>query len=84
MGVAAPEEAEVQRPCFGCLQHFSHVEWAAGVDPDGDGAERAADQCGDAAGDGVLAEAGGIEMDVHVDAAGSRDHALAVADCGCC
>ena len=26
MGVAAPEEAEIQRPCFGRLQHFSHVE----------------------------------------------------------
>ena len=77
--VAAPEEAEVHRPRLGGLQHLAGVEGAAAVDADRNRPERAAEHGGDARRDGVLDEAGRVEMHVHVDRARRDDHALAIA-----
>ena len=80
--IAAAEKAEIDRPMLGGLQHLADIERAAGIDADGDRAERAAEHGGDARGDGVLAQPGGVEMHVHVDGARRRDHAFAVAHRG--
>jgi hypothetical protein len=62
------------------LQHLADIKRAAGIDADGDWAERAAQHGGDAGRDRVLAQPGGIEMHVNVDRAWRGDHALAVTD----
>src|ERR1700691_2633760 len=63
---------------LGGLQHFANVKRTAGVDTDGDRAKRTAEHCGDARGDRVLAQPGGVEVDVDVDGAGRGDHAVAI------
>ena len=81
-GVAAAEEAEIDRPFFRRLQHLADVEGAAAVDADGDRPERAADHGRQSRRDGVLAELRGVEMHVDVDAARRRDHAFGIAHRG--
>ncbi len=82
VGIPPPQEAEIDGPVLGSLQHLADVEWSAGIDADRNGPERTAEHGGDAGSDGVLAQAGGIEMHVHVDGPGSGDETLAVAH-GC-
>jgi hypothetical protein len=78
-GVAAAEEAEIDRPLLGGLKHLTDIEGAAAVNADGDRPERAADHGGKSRADRVLAELRRVEMHVHVDAAGSRNQTLGVA-----
>ena len=80
--IAAAEETEIDRPVLGGLQHLADIERAAGIDADGDRAERAAEHRGDARRDGVLAQPGRVEMDMHVDGARRGDHAFAIAHRG--
>ena len=55
--IAAAEETEIDRPVLGGLQHLADIEGAAGIDADGDRAERAAEHRGNARRDRVLAQA---------------------------
>ena len=80
--IAASEETEIDRPMLGGLQHLADIERTAGVDADGDRAERAAEHRGDARRDRVLAQPGRVEMHVHVDGAGRGDHTFAIAHRG--
>ena len=80
--IAASEETEIDRPMLGGLQHLADVERTAGIDADGDRAERAAEHGGDARRDRVFAQPGRVEMHVHVDGAGRGDHAFAIAHRG--
>ncbi len=80
--IAAAEKAEIDRPMFGGLQHLADIERPAGIDADGDRPERAAQHGGDARGDRVLAQSGGVEVHMHVDGARCGDHAFAVAHRG--
>ena len=82
MRIAASQKAEIHRPGFGGLQHFPGVEGTAGIDPDRDRPERAADHGGDPARQRVLDQAGAVEMNVNVDRARRRDQPLAVAHRG--
>ena len=80
--IAASQEAEIHRPGFRRLQHLAGVERTAGIDPDGDRAERAADHGGDAARQRMLDQTGAVEMHVNIDRARGRDQAFAVAHRG--
>ena len=81
---ALAEEAEVEREPVGGLQHPAEVLGTRGADSDRDRPEPPAEQRRDAGRDRLLAQAGRVEVDVHVDAAGGRDHPLAGADVGTC
>ena len=80
--IAAPEEAEIDRPVLGGLQHLADIERAAEINADGDRAERPAQHSGDARRDRVLAQSGRVEVHMHVDGARGGDHAFAVAHRG--
>ena len=80
--IAAPQKAEIHRPGFRRLQHFPGVEGTAGIDPDGDRTERAADHGGDPARQRMLDQARAVEMNVNVDRARRRDQPFAVAHRG--
>jgi len=82
MRIAAPQKAEIHRPRFRGLQHLPRVEGTAGIDPDGDRAERAADHRGDPARQRMLDETGAIEVNVNIDRARRRNQPFAVAHRG--
>jgi hypothetical protein len=81
-GVAAAEQAKIDRPFFRRLQHLADVERAAAVDADRDRPERAADHGRQSRRDGVLAKLRGVEMHMDIDAARRRDHAFRIAHHG--
>ena len=76
MCTALAEKTEVDRERLCGLKHSSEVDRTRGADSDGDRPKTAAQHGCDARRDGLLAQSGGVEMHVDVDAAGGRDHAL--------
>src|SRR3954454_12568897 len=78
MRVAASEKAEIHRPCFGGLQHFSGIEGAARINANRDWTKRTTDHGGDPAGQRMLDQTCAVEVNVHVDRAGCGDQYLAI------
>src|ERR1700678_1912112 len=69
-------------PVSRALQYLAGVEGPAGIDPDGDRAERAADHSGDPARQRMLDQAGAVEVNVNIDRARRRNQPFAVAHRG--
>ena len=81
-GVSTTKKAEIYGPVFGRLQHLSDIPCSATVDAHGDGTQRSADHGGDAGRKGVFTQLCGVEVHMHIDAAGRGDQTLGIADRG--
>jgi hypothetical protein len=82
VGGPLAEEPEVDRERLGGLEHPAEVHGARRADPDGDGPEASAQHRRDPARDRLLAQAGRVEVHVHVDRSRGGDHPLGGAHVG--
>mmetsp|Transcript_17477 Transcript_17477/g.48748 ORF Transcript_17477/g.48748 Transcript_17477/m.48748 type:complete len:417 (-) Transcript_17477:586-1836(-) len=78
-GVALPSEAKVHRNAVCCPEHHAHVGWGRGAGC-GTGSRgrsgASAEQCSEAAGNGLAADPRADEVHVHVQAARGQDQPL--------